>query len=545
MNINEINKQLELLETTKLRIRESLKNQGAEIATDTAFSDYAEQIDNLPVLDTYDADATNEDLILNKTAYVQGNKVTGTIPLNREFAKTVTGSGITQTDSVVKFETTLDKKIAYDINSPMSISTTPRTLASVLGLTANKLKENTTILGISGTVHEGISTDDANATSLDIVENKTAYVNDRKLTGILTKYDSHNPYMFGVTNASASYIDSYGKVDIINYQTDANIYAIKSNYLDPNGKNTMIKIPRAYIEKITNGQDYALRIFTFNTAETKLRCNIIVGPAGTASFKLSRHEGTYSIFALDSNENILESAKCYYALYNEISDLENVEWKEVSSYYDAGISNQENGHIYTTLPAIYYQSGDTKSDINLVINPKIYKYMNRFTPGNTDKGTTGIALIDNAEIYMPINIENIVKAEQIEPHNIREGVEILGVHGTMQEGIDTTDATATADKILVGYSAYVKDQKIEGTFEPQTERLEELERTVASQKAVIEQQTAMMEAQKQTIDTQAQTIANQEQTIARLQEEVNKGDVQLDSLIKKTNTILGGDEANA
>ena len=89
MNINEINKQLELLDATKLRIRESLKKQGAEITTDTAFSDYAKKIDNLPVLDTYDADATNEDLILNKTAYVQGNKVTGTIPLNREFAKTV------------------------------------------------------------------------------------------------------------------------------------------------------------------------------------------------------------------------------------------------------------------------------------------------------------------------------------------------------------------------------------------------------------------------------------------------------------------------
>lgn len=545
MNIDEINKQLELLDATKLRIRESLKKQGAEIATDTAFSEYAEQIDNLPVLDTYDADATSDDLILNKTAYVQGNKVTGTIPLNKEFARTITNSGITQTDSVVKFETTLDKKIAYDINSPMSISTTPKTLASVLGLTANKLKEDTTILGISGTLHEGISTDDADATSLDIVENKTAYVNDKKLTGILTKYDSDNPYMFGVTNVPTSYIDSYGKVDIINYQTDEYIYAMKSNYLDPNGKNTMIKIPRAYIDKITNGQDFALRIFTFNTAETKLRCNIVVGPESTANFKLSRHDGTYSLFAIDSDGKSLDTAKYYYALYNEISDLENAEWRDSSSYYDDGISNQENGHIYTTLPAIYYQGGTTKSDINLVINPKVYKYMNRFTPGNTDKGTAGIALIDNAEIYMPINIEDIVKAEQIEPHNIREGIEILGIQGTMQEGIDTTDATATADKILVGYTAYVKDQKIEGTFEPQTERLEELERTVESQKAIIEQQTAMMESQKQTIDTQAQTISEQEQTIAKLQEEVKKDDVQLDNLIEKTNTILGGDEADA
>ena len=45
------------------------------------------------------------------------------------------------------------------------------------------IKENVTVLGITGTLKEGTDTTDADATLNDIVENKTAYVKGSKVTG--------------------------------------------------------------------------------------------------------------------------------------------------------------------------------------------------------------------------------------------------------------------------------------------------------------------------------------------------------------------------
>ena len=51
----------------------------------------------------------------------------------------------------------------------------------------------------------------------------------------------------------------------------------------------------------------------------------------------------------------------------------------------------------------------------------------------------------------------------IQPENIVEGVEILGVIGNYK-GVDTRDATVTPDKVLEGTTVYINNEKIEGTL---------------------------------------------------------------------------------
>ena len=52
----------------------------------------------------------------------------------------------------------------------------------------------------------------------------------------------------------------------------------------------------------------------------------------------------------------------------------------------------------------------------------------------------------------------------LKPENLKAGVTCLGVVGTMQAGIDTSDANATTNDIAIGKTAYVNGEKITGTI---------------------------------------------------------------------------------
>lgn len=54
--------------------------------------------------------------------------------------------------------------------------------------------------------------------------------------------------------------------------------------------------------------------------------------------------------------------------------------------------------------------------------------------------------------------------EDIKPEYIKDGVDVLGVVGNYK-GVDSSDATATPEDILAGKTAYVNNEKIEGTIQ--------------------------------------------------------------------------------
>ena len=192
MDLNEINNQLQYLEETKTQIKTAIIEKGQDISDSDTFRSYVEKINNISTLDTdtSDATATANDIVMEKTAYVNGEKITGAIteiaadygyPLNSDGTL-----GIDDEAHTVSLNGVFDYDTVFRPNSSITIVKSNSELASQLNITPEIIVEGNTILGIEGTASAGgVDTADATATADDIVMEKTAYANGKKITGTI------------------------------------------------------------------------------------------------------------------------------------------------------------------------------------------------------------------------------------------------------------------------------------------------------------------------------------------------------------------------
>ena len=121
-------------------------------------------------IDTSDADATSESIERDKTAYVNGEKITGTLPIESNvFAKKASNSQNEQQEGQVRLSANNDVKTIVDKDTMVQVYIDYATLAETLQLTADKIKKGETILGITGT-YEGIMTSEEYESAVDTTE---------------------------------------------------------------------------------------------------------------------------------------------------------------------------------------------------------------------------------------------------------------------------------------------------------------------------------------------------------------------------------------
>ena len=229
-----IKTQISRLSGAKSDLATAITAKGVTVPDDTTLDGYAALVEQIDTgVDTSDATATAKDIANGKTAYVQGQKITGKL---YEYTKGKTKNYFTTGSENVTFERDSnrdlinitipwmgnDEIMRIDSYIKLGADATLFGDATAADVISGKTFTSKAGLKLTGTNTNDADTSDATATADDIAKGKTAYVQGQKITGTVEPAESNNnveAYAITNTNPSVSFKRTDGAIKIWGYGT--------------------------------------------------------------------------------------------------------------------------------------------------------------------------------------------------------------------------------------------------------------------------------------------------------------------------------------
>lgn len=381
--VNEITR----LANAKASIKTALENKGVTVNDNAKIDTYGNLVNSIKNGENLD----NTDIVEGGTDYVFNFSYVDELELTP--------------DELILNKPDLEKSLLLKAGVNIQSYVPFESIRNAINLTADKIKEGESILGITGTLKSGIDTSDATATSTDIIASKTAYVNGKKVTGELA--------VQGLK------------------QLEANIAAVGES-LDGTSS--------AYVLVFRNDLTSKQIINSTTSLQSELPFSDIV-----------RMESDLKPENIKSGKTIVGVRGSLESLDTSDATAEAIDIAEGKTAYVNG--KKIEGSVMKA-ETFTFPSDEIRLDGDI----KLFATSNLPDP-------IMIAPFDEfgtLKAMMEIRYDDLIKELKLTPDKLVKGNKVLGVEGTA-EVLDTSDADATPNDILIGKTAYVKGEKIEGS----------------------------------------------------------------------------------